>query len=246
MPGEAPAELFRDLESVGLCPFRVVRAQIDVGKPPVVPVRHLRTQPVHIVVVPADREDAGAVDGGAGDLPRLQIVGDEDGAGEAQAGGVRRDAVREVSRGGTGEDREAELHGARGSDGNHSILVGTGGVVYRVVLDVQLADAEPFRKSRGANERGEPGMKACARFSVDWQELAVAPQVLRARFDQLTRDEPGDRRIVVGDLERAETLVADPGGRGGKTCSAEMTPEAEVHAVLSCSAAVTGGLAVAG
>ena len=65
---EAPAELLGDLEAVGLRALGVVRAQVDVGEPPAVLVRHLRAQPVHVVVVAADGDDVRPIDAGAGDL----------------------------------------------------------------------------------------------------------------------------------------------------------------------------------
>ena len=82
---ESPAELLGDLEAGGLRAFGVVRAQVDVREAPAVLVRHLRAQPVHIVVVAADGDDARAVDGRAGDLAGLEIVGNEDRAGRARA-----------------------------------------------------------------------------------------------------------------------------------------------------------------
>ena len=53
-------------------------------------------------------------------------------------------------------------------------------MVDRVVLDVQLLDAEACREAVGAHERREARMEAGARVAFDRQQLAVAPEVLRA------------------------------------------------------------------
>ena len=98
MAGECPAELFGDLERVGLGAFGVVGAQVDIREAPAVLIRHLRAQPVHIVVVAAHGDDARVVHAGAGHLARLEIVRDEDGARQAQTRGVRGDASGEVAR----------------------------------------------------------------------------------------------------------------------------------------------------
>ena len=62
-------------------------------------------------------------------------------------------------------------------------------MVDRVVLDVELADAEPLRQPVGAHERREAGVEAGQRLALDRQELAIAPEALRPRLDQLARDE---------------------------------------------------------
>ena len=245
MPGEAPAQLFCNLEAVRLGPFRVVGAKVDVRKAPVIAIRHLRTQPVHIVVVATDRDDARFVDRRSGDLAGLEIVRNEDGAGETEPCGMRRHAVGQVAGRGTGEDIEAEFDGAGGRNRDDAILVRAGRMVDRIVLDIQFRHPETPGKPIGAHERGEPGVQAGQRLLLNRQELAVAPQVFRARLDQLARDERRDRCIVVGDLERAQALVADPQRGCGKFRPAQVTSKTEVHAVLSRCAG-DAGLLLAG
>ena len=188
--GEAPAELLGDLEAVGLRALGVVGAQVDVREAPLVLVRHLRAQPVHVVVVAADGDDARPVDAGAGDLAGFEIVGDEDVAGEPEPRGVRGDAAGEVAGRRAGEDREPELDRARRGDRDDAILVGTGRMVDRVVLDVQLADAEPRGEPVGAHERREAGVQAGPRLALDRQQLAIAPEVLRAGSRSAARERP--------------------------------------------------------
>ena len=64
-------------------------------------------------------------------------------------------------------------------------------MVDRVVLDVELADAEPRGEPVGPDERREAGVEPGARLAVDRQQLAIAPEVLRPALDQLARDERG-------------------------------------------------------
>jgi hypothetical protein len=85
---DLPAKLFDDFEPVGLGALGVVRAKIDVGKAPAVLVGHLRAQPVDVVVIAADGNDARIVNCSAGDLAWFQVVGNENRAFESQARGV--------------------------------------------------------------------------------------------------------------------------------------------------------------
>ena len=72
---EAPAELFCNLEAVGLGAFGVVGAQVDVGESPLIPIRDLRAQPVHVVVVATHGDDARLVDRAPVTLPGSRLSG---------------------------------------------------------------------------------------------------------------------------------------------------------------------------
>src|SRR5262249_47325260 len=147
-------------------------------------------------------------------LPGLEIVRYEHTTFDTQPRGVRRDAVGEVARRRAREHVEPELQRSRRCNGNDAILVRERRMVYRVVLDVQLADANPVRQPTGAHERREPRVEAGARLTGNGQQLAIPPQVLRSPFDDLARKP--DRRIVVDRLERSETVIADVKSLGGK------------------------------
>src|SRR5438876_9846301 len=94
-------------------------------------------------------------------------------------------------------------------------------MIDRVVLDVQLVQAEPFAKARRADERGESRIESRPRLARDWQQLAIAPEILRTALDLFARDR--DRAIVVRRLERPEALLADPQRFGGIVRFTEMT-----------------------
>ena len=104
--GIPPAKLLGDLEPHRLGAFGVVAAQVDVGEAPAVPIRDLRAQPVHVVVVAFDGDDVRAIDRGAENLRRLEIVGNEDVARQAETRGVRGDAAGEIPGGRAAEDGE--------------------------------------------------------------------------------------------------------------------------------------------
>src|SRR5437899_2552360 len=94
-------------------------------------------------------------------------------------------------------------------------------MIDRVVLDVELADAEPVGQARAAHERREAGVESRSRLAGDRQQLAVAPQILRTLLNLLPRQV--DRAVVVDRLQRPETLVADVGGFRGEKGLAQMT-----------------------
>ena len=119
-------------------------------------------------------------------------------------------------------------------------------MVDRVVLDVELANAEAFGEAIGFDQGRESGVQAGQRLVGDGQELAIPPQVLGSRLDQRARDQRFDRGVVIRDFERAETLIADPEGSGRKRRSAQMTTKAEVHAGLSYRAAGAAAVWIAG
>src|SRR5262245_37707604 len=121
--GVLPAQLLDDLKSHRLRAFGVVRAQVDVHEAPAVAVRHLRAEPVHIVVIAVDGVNRRAEDRRTENLSLLEVVGNEHAAFEAETRRVRRDAVGEVTGRRTGDDLEPEFDGAGGCNRHHTILV---------------------------------------------------------------------------------------------------------------------------
>ncbi len=228
MLGKSPAKLLDDLEPVGLRALRVVRPQVDVHEPPAEPIRHLRAQPVHIVVVAGNRENGRTEDRRPEHLPRLEVVGDEHATLQPETRGVRRHAVGEIAGRRAGQHVEPELHGARRRDRHDAVLVGQRRMVDRIVLDIELADAEALRQPAAADQRREAGMKTGLRLAGNRQQLPIAPEVLRPPLDLL----PGqlDRGVVVDRLERAEAPIADVDGFGRKHGLAEMTLQSDKRA----------------
>src|SRR5262249_17302890 len=224
----APSELFDDLEPDRLRALGVVRTQVDVDESPAVAIGHLGAQPVHVVVGAGDRENRRIEDRGAEDLPRFEAVGNEHAALDPETGGVCRNAVRKVAGRRTREHVEPEFRRPRRGYRDDAILVRQRGMVHRVVLDVELADAEPPGEPIASDERRESGIESGSWLAGDRQQLTVTPQVLRAPLDRVAGQR--DRVVVVHRLERAEALVADVGRGGGKRRLAEMTLESGQHA----------------
>ena len=102
-------------------------------------------------------------------------------------------------------------------------------MVHRVVLDVELANAEPRGEAVRSDERREAGVEAGSRLTGDRQQLAIAPEVPRPTADQLPRDERGDGGVVVRHLQRSEALAAHPEGLGRVDGLAQMTAKREMH-----------------
>ena len=98
-------------------------------------------------------------------------------------------------------------------------------MVHRVVLDIELTDAEALGQAGRADERGEAGVEAGAGLTRDGQQFAVAPEVLRAPFDLFAGDVDG--RVVVDRFEGAEALVADVQRFRREPGVTQMTFEAE-------------------
>ena len=159
--GQLPAELLDRLVGERLRALGVVGAQVDVDEGPRARLGELGAEPVDVVVVAPDADQVGAVDAGREQLLLLEVGGDEDVGVEAGGGGVRRDRVREVAGRGAGHGLEAELLGLRDRDGDHAVLERVrrvGGVV----LDPELAQAEPLGEAVGADQRRQAGLERVA------------------------------------------------------------------------------------
>src|SRR5207253_3120308 len=162
-----------------------------------------------VVVVAAHGDGAWIVDGGADHLALLEVVGDEDVAGEAGTRRVRRDRVGEVAGGGARHGLEAELDRLRDGDRDDPVLVGEGRVVDGVVLDPELPHAEhggePSRSSWGVAPFGGAGdARRAARIRSD-RNGAPAPR-LRVEGEERVRvggGLAGEQADRLGGLQRA-------------------------------------------
>jgi hypothetical protein len=96
--------------------------------------RQLGGQPVHVVVVPVDRNERPAVHGGGHDLLLLEVRRDQDHGADACPGRRRGDRVSQVARRRAGENLEAHLGRGRERHGDDAVLERVGRVA-AVVLD---------------------------------------------------------------------------------------------------------------
>ncbi len=102
-------------------------------------------------------------------------------------------------------------------------------MIDRVVLDVELAHAEPLRESMGAHERREARMQSGSWIAGDGKQFAITPEALGPAPDELARQRLRDRRVVVGHLERSKAFVTHPQRSGWECGLAEMAAEMEIH-----------------
>jgi hypothetical protein len=102
-------------------------------------------------------------------------------------------------------------------------------VVHRVVLDVELADAEALGQPVGLHERREARVEARARLTLDREQRSITPDAARPAGDALARDDLGDSLVVPMDFERTHALAADPERARGIDRVANVTTEAEVR-----------------
>ena len=170
-----PAQLLGDLEGQRLGALGVVGPHVDVDEGPAGALAgQLGTEAVDVVVVPLDRDDRAAVDGGHGHLGRLEVVGDQDDRVHPGPGGVGRHRVGQVARRGAGGHLEAELAGLGERHRDHPVLEGARGVG-GVVLDPQLAQPELGGQPVRPHQRGEAGAQVHRRGVVDREQVPVAP-----------------------------------------------------------------------
>src|SRR5581483_12274171 len=120
--GKLPAELLADLVRERLRSLGVVAPQADVDERPRQLEGELDRQPAAVVVRAGDGVDRRAVDGGRGQLLRLQVGRAEHGRLEAFRGGAGGDGVGEVPGRRAREGGQAELLRLGRGDGDHAIL----------------------------------------------------------------------------------------------------------------------------
>jgi hypothetical protein len=61
----------------------------------------------------------------------------------------------------------------------------------------------------GAHQRRKARIQTDARFAVNRQKLAIAPQIALARSDLFPAQRFFDARVIVMYLQRAKTILAD-------------------------------------
>src|SRR5688572_2172275 len=102
-----------------------------------------------------------------------------------------------------------------------------------IVLEIQFADAQRLRQAICFDERGESRIEAGPGLAVDRQQLAIAPEVLRTRFDRRAADVGPDLVVVIDDFERSEAFVADPERLRGEHRLAQVTLQSDYVSHIS-------------
>ena len=108
--GNLPPHLFLDLKAHALGSLRVIGPHIDVHKRPPVLAGDLRTQPVHLVIMPSNGDDIGSVDQRIDDLALLQVRGNEYITMETRGRGIGRHRIGQIARGSAGDGLESEFY----------------------------------------------------------------------------------------------------------------------------------------
>ena len=118
-------------------------------------------------------------------------------------------------------------------------------MVDRVVLDVELGDAELLGQPRRAHQRRETRVETCLGL-LDRQQLQIAPERSRPRLDQFAADHAANGVVVVGHFERTQALGAHPRGLQRIRGPAQVTGQAgdESHTVLPCADTMASGIAL--
>jgi hypothetical protein len=212
VPRQRPVELLRDLEAHGLRAFAVVGPQVHVHDAPAVAIRDLGAETVHAVVVAADPDERRAEDGGSRELRSLEVVGNKDDRSEPAGDGTRGHGIGQVPRGGAAHRRHPELAGLRERHRDQAVLEREGGMARGVVLDPEVPDAEAPAEPRGRQERREARAVTDGRLAIQWEQLAVSPEVAGPGRDRLAGEAAADGVHVVHGQDGAPAFLA--GGHG--------------------------------
>src|SRR6516162_462514 len=94
-------------------------------------------------------------------------------------------------------------------------------MIHRIVLDIELGDAQLSSQLIAPDKWSEPGMKSSAGWTFDRQQFVVPPEILGPRCDLIGRHP--NRTVVVDWFERPETAIADVRGNRRKRRLTEMT-----------------------
>jgi len=83
-----------------------------------------------------------------------------------------------------------------------------------VVLDPDLAEAEPLGQPVGLDQRRHAGLERVARALAlgERQEVRIAPDPARSRLDLALQLHGVEAGVVISDLERPEAALAEEGG----------------------------------
>src|ERR1700722_17475406 len=84
-------------------------------------------------------------------------------------------------------------------------------MIDRVVLYIEMLQTELRAEPMAMQQRREAGVRPDIRFAgkIDRQKLAIQPQIVRALLDHAACKDRANLCVVLGDLERPETGLAD-------------------------------------
>src|SRR5271156_6432437 len=77
-----------------------------------------------------------------------------------------------------------------------------------IVLDIEPFEAELGAQPLGVYQRREARKSPHVGLLVYRQQFPIAPQIARARFDDLVSQSAADTRVIVNDFQRAEAGFA--------------------------------------
>jgi len=208
MVGEPPTELLGDLEGQRLRTFGVVGPDVDVHESPRRELAgQLRAKPVHIVVAAVDSDEVPTEDGGGDELHLLEVMRHEHERLHAHRAAC---AATEFAR------LPVDAHAAMLNPSSRALVSATPTtrslnepVGLRVSSFTRARRDRSRRQAVGAHERREPGSEVDRRLGRYGKQVRVAPHAERPRRDRLAGDCSVLRLVVVGDLERPETELAD-------------------------------------
>ena len=110
---------------------------------------------------------------------------------------------------GTGDRVKAEFTRTAQRHAHDAVFERQGGVVDRVVLDPQFADAEFFGEPVRLDERCEADLQTYGRVVGHRQQFAVTPHRLGTRLDGRLGQRFFDAIVIINHFERAEVELAD-------------------------------------
>ena len=176
--------------------------------------RDFAAEPVHIVVVALDLDHVRLVNQVAEHLRRFKVGRDEHVALHACRRRVSRDGVGQVAGRGAGHRFKAEFPRTCEGDRDDPIFERQGRMVHRIVLDIELVDAQIGAEIFRPHQRRQSRMGPDDRGAFDRQQVDIAPHAVRALFDLFPGDRAFDLVVVVFDFERAEAHLTDVDGFG--------------------------------
>src|SRR5260370_6264644 len=173
---------------------------------------NLRAEPVHLIVISGDANEARAKNLRAENFGRLEIGGNKDPGVEALPRGLRSYCVGQISRRGATDGLESKGFGLRQRHGHDAILEREGREIDGVILYIQKARANLGTKPGGGNQRSHADGNFGLVSGRDGKQLGVAPEIRGTPGDILGREARARGVEVVFDFERGETILADRTG----------------------------------
>ena len=155
-----------------------------------------------MVVAAVDAHHLGAKHLRAKNFRGLKIGRNKNPRLEALASRLRRHCVRQIPRRRASHRFEPKAARIGQRHGNHAILEAQGGEAHGIILDEEPPRSNLVAQPRHAHQRGISDREGGQIPRWQRQQLAIAPEIRRARGDQVARNALADRIVIVGDFER--------------------------------------------